>query len=104
MIEIQPITLNDVFALSNKISGIIKEIKEVEVQENMSVMVLSNLEKFMPILPIFTNGQLSEEDIRKLSLVEVVGLVDQILEINEIDQVVGLFQRIAKKVQPSVKK
>lgn len=104
MIEIQPITLNDVFALSSKLSGIIKEIREVEVQENMSVMVLSNLEKFMPILPIFTNGQLSEEDIRKLSLVEVVGLVDQILEINEIDQVVGLFQRIAKKVQPSVKK
>ena len=104
MIEIQPITLNDVFALSSKISGIIKEIKEVEVQENMSVMVLSNLEKFMPILPIFTNGQLSEEDIRKLSLKEVVELVDQILEINEIDQVVGLFQRIAKKVQPSVKK
>ena len=104
MIEIQPITLNDVFALSSKISGIIKEIKEVEVQENMSVMVLSNLEKFMPILPIFTNGQLSEEDIRKLSLKEVIELVDQILEINEIDQVVGLFQRIAKKVQPSVKK
>jgi hypothetical protein len=104
MIEIQPITLNDVFALSSKISGIIKEIKEVEVQDNMSVMVLSNLEKFMPILPIFTNGQLSEEDIRKLSIKEVVELVDQILEINEIDQVVGLFQRIAKKVQPSVKK
>ena len=104
MLEIQPITLNDVFALSSKISGIIKEIREVEVQDNMSVMVLSNLEKFMPILPIFTNGQLSEEDIKKLSLVEVVGLVDQILEINEIDQVVGLFQRIAKKVQPSVKK
>ena len=104
MLEIQPITLNDVFALSSKLSDIIKEIREVEVQENMSVMVLSNLEKFMPILPIFTNGQLSEEDIRKLSLVEVVGLVDQILEINEIDQVVGLFQRIAKKVQPSVKK
>jgi len=104
MIEIQPITLNDVFALSSKISGIIKEIREVEVQDNMSVMVLSNLEKFMPILPIFTNGQLSEEDIRKLSLKEVVELVDQILEINEIDQVVGLFQRIAKKVQPSVKK
>lgn len=104
MIEIQPITLNDVFALSSKISGIIKEIREVEVQENMSVMVLSNLEKFMPILPIFTNGQLSEEDIRKLSIKEVVELVDQILEINEIDQVVGLFQRIAKKVQPSVKK
>ena len=104
MLEIQPITLNDVFALSSKISGIIKEIREVEVQENMSVMVLSNLEKFMPILPIFTNGQLSEEDIRKLSLKEVVELVDRILEINEIDQVVGLFQRIAKKVQPSVKK
>ena len=104
MIEIQPITLNDVFALSSKISGIIKEIKEVEVQDNMSVMVLSNLEKFMPILPIFTNGQLSEEDIKKLSIKEVVELVDQILEINEIDQVVGLFQRIAKKVQPSVKK
>ena len=67
-------------------------------------MVLSNLEKFMPILPIFTNGQLSEEDIRKLSLKEVVELVDRILEINEIDQVVGLFQQIAKKVQPSVKK
>ena len=104
MLEIQPITLNDVFALSSKLSGIIKEIKEVEVQENMSVMVLSNLEKFMPILPIFTNGQLSEEDIRKLSLKEVVELVDRILEINEIDQVVGLFQQIAKKVQPSVKK
>ena len=104
MLEIQPITLNDVFALSSKLSGIIKEIREVEVQDNMSVMVLSNLEKFMPILPIFTNGQLSEEDIRKLSLKEVVELVDQILEINEIDQVVGLFQRIAKKVQPSVKK
>lgn len=104
MLEIQPITLNDVFALSGKISGIIKEIKEVEVQENMSVMVLSNLEKFMPVLPIFTNGQLSEEDIRKLSLKEVVELVDRILDINEIDQVVGLFQQIAKKVQPSVKK
>ena len=104
MLEIQPITLNDVFALSSKLSDIIKEIREVEVRENMSVMVLSNLEKFMPILPIFTNGQLSEEDIRKLSLKEVVELVDQILEINEIDQVVGLFQRIAKKVQPSVKK
>lgn len=104
MLEIQPITLNDVFALSSKLSGIIKEIREVEVQENMSVMVLSNLEKFMPILPIFTNGQLSEEDIRKLSLKEVVELVDRILEINEIDQVVGLFQQIAKKVQPSVKK
>ena len=104
MLEIQPITLNDVFALSSKLSNIIKEIREVEVQENMSVMVLSNLEKFMPILPIFTNGQLSEEDIRKLSLKEVVELVDRILEINEIDQVVGLFQRIAKKVQPSVKK
>lgn len=104
MLEIQPITLNDVFALSSKISDIIKEIREVEVQENMSVMVLSNLEKFMPILPIFTNGQLSEEDIRKLSLKEVVELVDRILEINEIDQVVGLFQQIAKKVQPSVKK
>lgn len=104
MIEIQPITLNDVFALSSKISGIIKEIREVEVQENMSIMVLSNLEKFMPVLPIFTNGQLSEEDIRKLSLKEVVELVDRILEINEIDQVVGLFQQIAKKVQPSVKK
>lgn len=104
MLEIQPITLNDVFALSSKLSNIIKEIREVEVQENMSVMVLSNLEKFMPILPIFTNGQLSEEDIRELSLKEVVELVDRILEINEIDQVVGLFQRIAKKVQPSVKK
>ena len=104
MLEIQPITLNDVFALSSKLSNKIKEIREVEVQENMSVMVLSNLEKFMPILPIFTNGQLSEEDIRELSLKEVVELVDRILEINEIDQVVGLFQRIAKKVQPSVKK
>ena len=104
MLEIQPITLNDVFALSSKLSDIIKEIREVEVQENMSVMVLSNLEKFMPILPIFTNGQLSEEDIRELSLKEVVELVDRILEINEIDQVVGLFQQIAKKVQPSVKK
>ena len=104
MLEIQPITLNDVFALSSKLSNIIKEIREVEVQENMSVMVLSNLEKFMPILPIFTNGQLSEEDIRELSLKEVVELVDRILEINEIDQVVGLFQQIAKKVQPSVKK
>lgn len=104
MLEIQPITLNDVFALSGKISTIIKEIKDVEVQDNMSIMVLSNLEKFLPILPIFTNGQLTEEDIRKLSLKEVVELVDRILEINEIDQVVGLFQQIAKKVQPSVKK
>lgn len=100
--QIKALTIQDVLELTQEVKPILELAQNID-QENVSGstldIVLNNLEKAIPVLSTLSNKSLSEEQIKALSMVELVGLIDQILEANGVEQLLGLFSKISQRFQ-----
>ena len=99
---IQALTIQDVLELTQEVKPILELAQNID-QENVSSstldVVLNNLEKAIPVLSTLSNKSLSEEQIKALSMVELVALIDEILEANGVEQLLGLFSKISQRFQ-----
>jgi hypothetical protein len=99
---IKALTIQDVLELTQEVKPILELAQNID-QENVSGstldIVLSNLDKAIPVLSTLSNKSLSEEQIKALSVVELVALIDEILEANGVEQLLGLFTKISQRFQ-----
>lgn len=99
---IKALTIQDVLELTQEVKPILELAQNID-QENVSGstldIVLNNLEKAIPVLSTLSNKSLSEEQIKALSMVELVELIDEILEANGVEQLLGLFTKISQRFQ-----
>ena len=99
---IKALTIQDVLGLTQEVKPILELAQNID-QENVSGstldVVLNNLDKAIPVLSTLSNKSLSEEQIKGLSMVELVALIDEILEANGVEQLLGLFSKISQRFQ-----
>jgi hypothetical protein len=99
---IKALTIQDVLELTQEVKPILELSQNID-QQNVSGstldIVLNNLEKAIPVLSTLSNKSLSEEQIKALSVVELVALIDEILEANGVEQLLGLFSKISQRFQ-----
>lgn len=99
---IKALTIQDVLELTQEVKPILELSQNID-QQNVSGstldIVLNNLEKAIPVLSTLSNKSLSEEQIKALSMVELVELIDEILEANGVEQLLGLFTKISQRFQ-----
>lgn len=99
---IKALTIQDVLELTQEVKPILELAQNID-QENVSGstldIVLNNLDKAIPVLSTLSNKSLSEEQIKALSMVELVELIDEILEANGVEQLLGLFTKISQRFQ-----
>lgn len=99
---IKALTIQDVLELTQEVKPILELAQHID-QDNVSSstldIVLNNLDKAIPVLSTLSNKSLSEEQIKALSMVELVELIDQILEANGVEQLLGLFTKISQRFQ-----
>lgn len=99
---IKALTIQDVLELTQEVKPILELAQNID-QQNVSGstldIVLNNLEKAIPVLSTLSNKSLSEEQIKALSMVELVELIDEILEANGVEQLLGLFTKISQRFQ-----
>jgi hypothetical protein len=99
---IKALTIQDVLELTQEVKPILELAQNID-QENVSGstldIVLNNLDKAIPVLSTLSNKSLSEEQIKALSVVELVALIDEILEANGVEQLLGLFTKISQRFQ-----
>jgi len=99
---VKALTIQDVLELTQEVKPILELAQNID-QDNVSGstldIVLNNLDKAIPVLSTLSNKSLSEEQIKALSMVELVELIDQILEANGVEQLLGLFTKISQRFQ-----
>jgi 2-keto-4-pentenoate hydratase len=99
---IKALTIQDVLELTQEVKPILELSQNID-QQNVSGstldIVLNNLDKAIPVLSTLSNKSLSEEQIKALSVVELVALIDEILEANGVEQLLGLFSKISQRFQ-----
>ena len=99
---IKALTIQDVLELTQEVKPILELAQNID-QENVSGstldIVLNNLDRAIPVLSTLSNKSLSEEQIKALSVVELVELIDEILEANGVEQLLGLFSKISQRFQ-----
>ena len=99
---IKALTIQDVLELTQEVKPILELAQNID-QQNVSGstldVVLNNLDKAIPVLSTLSNKSLSEEQIKALSVVELVVLIDEILEANGVEQLLGLFSKISQRFQ-----
>lgn len=99
---IKALTIQDVLELTQEVKPILELAQNID-QQNVSGstldIVLNNLDKAIPVLSTLSNKSLSEEQIKALSVVELVALIDEILEANGVEQLLGLFSKISQRFQ-----
>jgi len=99
---IKALTIQDVLELTQEVKPILELSQNID-QQNVSGstldIVLNNLDKAIPVLSTLSNKSLSEEQIKALSMVELVELIDEILEANGVEQLLGLFTKISQRFQ-----
>jgi len=99
---IKALTIQDVLELTQEVKPILELAQNID-QENVSGstldIVLNNVDKAIPVLSTLSNKSLSEEQIKALSVVELVALIDEILEANGVEQLLGLFTKISQRFQ-----
>ena len=99
---IKALTIQDVLELTQEVKPILELSQNID-QQNVSGstldIVLNNLEKAIPVLSTLSNKSLSEEQIKALSMVELVELIDEILEANGVEQLLGLLTKISQRFQ-----
>ena len=99
---VKALTIQDVLELTQEVKPILELAQNID-QENVSGstldIVLNNVDKAIPVLSTLSNKSLSEEQIKALSVVELVALIDEILEANGVEQLLGLFTKISQRFQ-----
>lgn len=99
---IKALTIQDVLELTQEVKPILELAQNID-QDNVSNstldIVLNNLDKAIPVLSTLSNKSFSEEQIKALSMVELVELIDKILEANGVEQLLGLFTKISQRFQ-----
>ena len=99
---VKALTIQDVLELTQEVKPILELAQNID-QDNVSGstldIVLNNLDKAIPVLSTLSNKSLSEEQIKALSVVELVALIDEILEANGVEQLLGLFTKISQRFQ-----
>ena len=99
---IKALTIQDVLELTQEVKPILELSQNID-QQNVSGstldIVLNNLDKAIPVLSTLSNKSLSEEQIKALSMIELVELIDEILEANGVEQLLGLLTKISQRFQ-----
>lgn len=99
---VKALTIQDVLELTQEVKPILELAQNID-QKNVSGstldIVLNNLDKAIPVLSTLSNKSLSQEQIKALSVVELVALIDEILEANGVEQLLGLFSKISQRFQ-----
>ena len=99
---IKALTIQDVLELTQEIKPILELSSQIDaenVAQSTTNVILANLDKAIPVLSTLSNKSLSEEQIKALSMVELVELIDEILEANGVEQLLGLLTKISQRFQ-----
>lgn len=99
---IKALTISQVLELTQELQPILELSSQIDPQnvaESTMRVTLSNLEKAIPVLVTLSGKTYTEEQIKEMSLVELTKLVDEILEANGVQELLGLFTKISQKFQ-----
>jgi hypothetical protein len=99
---IKALTILQVLDLTQELQPILELFSQVDqnnVSQSTMATVLSNLEKAIPVLVTLSGKSYTEEQIKEMNLVELTKLVDEILEANGVQELLGLFTKISQKFQ-----
>lgn len=99
---IKALTISQVIELTQELQPILELFSNID-QENVSqstmTTILSNLELAIPVLVVLSGKTYTEEQIKSMSLIELTTLVDEILEANGVQELLGLFTKISQRFQ-----
>jgi hypothetical protein len=99
---IKALTISQVLELTQELQPILELFSQVDqnnVSQSTMTTILGNLEKAIPVLVILSGKTYTEEQIKEMSLVQLTKLVDEILEANGVQELLGLFTKISQKFQ-----
>jgi fructose-bisphosphate aldolase class 1 len=99
---IKALTISQVLELTQELQPILELSSQIDPQnvaESTMRVTLSNLEKAIPVLVTLSGKTYTEEQIKEMSLVELTKLIDDILEANGVQELLGLFTKISQKFQ-----
>jgi fructose-bisphosphate aldolase class 1 len=99
---IKALTISQVLELTQELQPILELASQIDPQnvaESTMRVTLSNLEKAIPVLVTLSGKTYTEEQIKEMSLVELTKLIDDILEANGVQELLGLFTKISQKFQ-----
>jgi len=98
--SIQALTIAEVIELTREIKPILalaREIDQTDVQGSTMGFILENLDKAIPVLVVLSCKTETEESIRAMTLVELTKLIDEIIEANGVEELLGLFSTISQR-------
>jgi hypothetical protein len=99
---IKALTISQVLELTQELQPILELSSQIDpenVAQSTMTTILGNLEKAIPVLVILSGKTYTEEQIKEMNLVELTKLVDEILEANGVQELLGLFTKISQKFQ-----
>jgi hypothetical protein len=97
---IQALTISQVIELTQEIKPILalaKEVDQTDVQGSAMEFILENLDKAIPVLVVLSCKTETEESIRAMTLVDLTKLIDEIIEANGVEELLGLFSKISQR-------
>jgi len=99
---IKALTISQVLDLTQELQPILELFSQVDqnnVSQSTMTTILGNLEKAIHVLVTLSGKAYTEEQIKEMNLVELTKLVDEILEANGVQELLGLFTKISQKFQ-----
>jgi hypothetical protein len=99
---IKALTISQVLELTQELQPILELSSQIDpenVAQSTTNVILANLEKAIPVLVTLSGKSYTEEQIKEMNLVELIKLVDEILEANGVQELLGLFTKISQKFQ-----
>jgi len=101
---IQALTISQVIELTREIKPILalaKEVDQTDVQGSAMEFILENLDKAIPVLVVLSCKTETEESIWAMTLVDLTKLIDEIIEANGVEELLGLFSKISQRFNKS---
>lgn len=98
--SIQALTIGEIIELTQEVKPILelaKNIDQADVQGSTMGIILNNLDKAIPVLVVLSGKTETEETIRAMSLVQLTKLIDEIIEANGVEELLGLFTKISQR-------
>jgi hypothetical protein len=100
--NIQALKISQVLDLTQELQPILELSSQVDsenVAQSTMTTILGNLEKAIPVLVTLSGKSYTEEQIKEMNLVQLTKLVDEILEANGVQELLGLFTKISQRFQ-----